>query len=259
MSGRWSDAELELFQDGELPGPSCAALSEALRTSPELRARAARVSRADGVYARALELERATPEGGRVPGVRWAGVAMGAGALAVLGVAAWGWRAGGTGGDEGVREAEAYRAVRVVFSLPVREGGLGAGGVEEEESLERPALRGLDEALASGGVEEAIGVVRQAGPGDREEAYRRFGSALRSSETAMAALDALGPEEQVEACKSWIAAGQQRPFALARLRMLGRRPELEASVRAAVGELLADDPSLRTWVMSYLPWTIENS
>ncbi|MCC6678763.1 MAG: hypothetical protein IT436_16650 [Phycisphaerales bacterium] len=277
----WTDAELELFHDGELRGSRGDELSAALRTSPELRARAASIARADGLYTRALALEPARSAAASThPFTRpWLRAAAALLLLAGLaGLARVWWIASRSAqplapGEQLARHEpaptptpvpEPYRAVRVVFSLPIGK----AGPIQPRPPApiaappDQPApefIAQLDEALAAGRVEEAIKLVKNAGPGDKEEAYRRFGGALRSSDTAMAALDSLEPQEQVAACKQWIAAGQQRPFAMARLKMLSRRPELEEPIRIAVRELLADDPNLRTWVMSYVPWTLEKS
>lgn len=281
--GRWTDAELELFHDGELDAARAEALSAALREGPALRARVSRVARADEWMTRALTAA-ATPRPARERGSWWGGrrvwaaalmlMVVGAAGVVVLMRAGMGMGVGATGsavqdserrgplasgpdrqGAQG-EAADAYRAVRVVFSLPSAKGAAGA----ETQSPRGPGLgERVDAALVSGRVEEAVGLAKEAGPGEKEEVYRRFGGALRSSETAMAALDAMSPEEQVAACKQWIAAGQQRPYAMARLRMLGRRAELEEPIRVAVRELLADDPHLRTWVMSYVPWAVEKS
>ncbi len=273
----WTDAELELFHDGELRGSRGDELSEALRTSPQLRARAASIARAGALYTRALALEPArSAVASNHPFARpWLRAAAALLILAGLaGLARVWWSASRStqplapseqvARHEPAPTPEPYRAVRVVFSIP-------AGKPRPAEKATAPAVAAapdqpapefisqLDAALAAGRVEEAIELVKNAGPGDKEEAYRRFGGALRSSDTAMAALDSLEPEEQVAACKQWIAAGQQRPFAMARLKMLSRRPELEEPIRLAVRELLADDPNLRTWVMSYVPWTLEKS
>lgn len=272
----WTDLELEQFHDGELVEERSAALSEALRTRPDLRARLAEIVRADAAIARALSVQRVAA--GRAAGRWWRRAAVAAAVIVLAGVAAVMWMRGpGAGslprmelanrepGPAPEKAVEGYRAVRVVFSLPVRgEGGLvGREAVSEPEAgpaeIAGDFLARLDAAMAGGRVDEAIGLVKGAGPGEREEAYRRFGEAMRSSDTAMAALNELSPEEQIAACKAWIAAGNQRPFAMARLKMLGRRAELEEPVRAAVRELLADDPNLRTWVMSYVPWAMEGS
>lgn len=273
----WTDAELELFHDGELRGPRGDELSEALRTSPTLRARAAAIARADALCTRALDLGDSAAPSAAAPARPFAFPWLRAvAALLILaglaGLARLWWSTQNSTQPLAPSQQlarhepapEPYRAVRVVFSIP-------AGKPRPVEKAAAPAvvaapdqpapefITGLDEALAAGRVEEAIELVKNAGPGDKEEAYRRFGNALRSSDTAMAALDSLSPQEQVAACKLWIAAGQQRPFAMARLKLLSRRAELEQPIRAAVRELLADDPNLRTWVMSYVPWTLEKS
>lgn len=182
------------------------------------------------------------------------------------------------GRDEKGGTSEPYQAVRVVFSLPLKAGDTWGATASAASATDEPArekviantdqvvdvtggefIKRLDGALAAGRVDEALAMMKEARAEDREKAYARFGAAMRSSRSATEVMDALEPAEQVAACRRWIAAGTQKQFAMERLRMLGRRAELEESVRVAVRGLVAEDPSLRAWVMSYVPWAVQGT
>lgn len=266
MTQPWTTLDLELFHDGELDPARAAALSDDLRASPELRARLASIACADAAIERVLTTLPARPAPKRSLALP---AAIAAALLILAGLASFFALQpvpAPIGRTQVARRDPApilpeYKPVRIVFSLPFRGPADAPRPADPLPIPDAPTdfTDQLDQALAAGRIDEAIELVKTAGPGDKQAAFRRFGEAMRSSDTATAALDALSAEDQVAACKTWIAAGHQRPFAMARLKMLGRRPELEAPIRLAVQELLADDPNLRTWVMSYLPWTLASS
>ena len=275
-SNRWTTQDLELFHDEEMEEPRRSQLSEDLRRDPQLRERYATVRRVDDL------MRAGITEGKSAERRRWEWriplrmpAAAAAGLLITVTAVWWFASVHKPVGDvsvvdlhvpdepESPAEGE-YRAVRVVFSLPLRTDSRSLDGEREVGSdAERghrvvavamredtDFLLRLNRAIGAGRIEETLDLLERSSDEQRAAAYRYIGDLLRSASVAEQILDRLSPPEQVAACGQWAREPVVRSVAFNRLRSLSKREELAGEVKLVLDKL-AQDPTLSSWLRSY--------
>jgi len=248
---QWTSQLLEQYHDGELDELQRAALSEALRESPELRERLAEVARLDSLAVRALAAPALV--GRPAPGTRLVvrpvfAVALAA-CLALLVVPLLTHRERAPvslpvtiTGDLSSSDRERTPAVRVVLSIPAIPASSGKGP-------------GVAAALERGDVTQAARVLAEADRSSRDAELRRLGELIRSASRADELLDSLSDTDQLAACRVWAEDPRLRPAAFARLERLRSRTDLVDQYRAVMTGF-AERPELSAWVRSYLRPTL---
>jgi hypothetical protein len=276
-TSRWTTEDLERFHDEQLDEPQRTALSEDLRRNPQLRDRYATVRRIDELMRAALTaeegVERNEPRRIVAP---YAARALAAACLLIAVSSYWWFPRGGALSTErqaahhlhGDRVDEptesAYRAVRVVFSLPVRKAQREPAGAAEPppesdvsadaaEAGQREApnfLARLDAAITGQRIEETLELLADASDGQRAAGYQYLGELLRSASVAEQILDRLSPAEQVQVCAHWAGEPAVQSVAFSRLHRLSTEPTLSKDVRIVVDKL-ARNPALHSWLRGY--------
>ena len=125
--------------------------------------------------------------------------------------------------------SSAYKPVRVVLSIPVR----------EDHWLLARSPKTAGPAAAPRKDDHAPAAT-----------YRKLGKTFRSAPAAKAFLNDLTPSEQLIAARIWAADGTHPAVTFARLRELSVRPDLARDVREVLAEL-ATDARLRPWLRGY--------
>lgn len=277
----WTVQELELYHDDELDAARRDALTAALRREPALRERLAALQSLDALTRAALVSEPVfKPAGvrGFAGSRRFFRFAVPAAAAVLLAaVLGWHWRAGSNKAMTPLVDSAAprvvkaspvtadYEPIRVVFSTPARparpkdknsaearpqEAAKPTKSAKAADADEKPFAARLNEALAAGRVPEALELLDQASPAEREFAHRRLGEILRSADAAERLLDSLPPAEQLAVVGDWVKSPRLRPVAFARLGQLSQNAALNEKIVPVVDRMRAD-PALRPWLRSY--------
>lgn len=264
----WTDEDLELFHDGELPEPLRGEVSADLLVDDGLRARLADIEALDKLVGRELTRPGGNAVIGSLLTLRLM-VRLGA-AAAVLTLGTWllwtGTHVGSTsrkgGGpvqtaanvDGGVTTASAPSARPAVVLAEIRLPASTNYEVERHASPVQiePASTAVPVAdlLARGDVDGVAAALARLPDAERPNGYAALGSALQSAMTAERVLDRLSPAEQVEVCAAWAADARLRVVAFERLALLQERAELRLRLSQVAGEL-ARSRDLAPWVRSY--------
>ena len=272
----WTTEDLELYHDEELDPARRSELSAALRRDPALRKRLATVRRVDDLLAGALVAELPASRrslrivlSGRAPLVAAASLLIAVTAAGWFTVKHWPPGETRVAEDAPQRSSDAaaqveYRAIRVVFSLPVRKTSpetpsqVPTNASPDTKSVaavaavrdDAPFLARLDWMLKTGRMQEALDLLNGASENQRAVAYRHMGNLFRSAYVAEQILDGLSPREQLAVCRQWARQPLVRPTAFDRLRRFSRQPGLSGEVDVVVAEL-AKEPELETWLHGY--------
>jgi hypothetical protein len=276
----WSDEQVELFHDQELPAELAARFESDLRSDGSLQRRLASVSSLDRAVRRELltaPVPRSAPGRGRA----WLAV-LGTAALAAAVIVAAIWpapvaRPAGTGregppagpiasakglrtdliGDQNLEQPG--EEVLASLSVPVKRSAAGAPPRVRPQrakpsllspEISSPAEPPLGDLLASGDVDGFLAQLRRTPLEQRDAAFGLLGGTLRSALTAEGVLDRLTPEEQLAVCSVWAREPHLRPVTFARLAALQTNIELRDRVADLVGQL-SESRELLAWVRSY--------
>lgn len=281
-TSRWSDQQVELFHDRELPAELAERFEADLCSDSSLLARLDSVASLDRGVRRVLltapqERTAAGPRLGLL-------VRLGTLALAAAVILAVLWPMPGVDPPAGaIRERADAGGQAPAVSDPARSAGqselLERAGVRVLASMNVPVKR-LPEAnpvrerptrrppeapspealaspgpapadlLASGDIDGFLAKLRQTPADQRDAAFDLLGGTLRSALTAEGVLDRLTPEEQLAVCSVWAREPRLRPVTFARLARLQANTELRDRVAEIVGQL-SESRELLAWVRSY--------